>query len=173
VPVIGHPRCYDHLGFSMKDDPARLLEIERRANPLAGEPYNIAPGAALLWRVTVLAGEVRRLDAKIALLEEDELLWGEMEVTTEESDSPSRRVKEGSRIHLLVMLRERRERQLQSACEAALHAGAEAAMVELARDQVAFMKRVILVALNRRAGIAEDDPWLAEALPQIIREIAG
>jgi hypothetical protein len=29
------------------------------------------------------------------------------------------------------------------------------------------------VALNRRAGIAEDDPWLAEALPQIIREIAG
>jgi P27 family predicted phage terminase small subunit len=169
----GHNRCYMHVGVKLSEDPKHILAVERKRNPLAGEPMDIAPGPALLWRVKVYAGEVRRLDAAIAELDADELVWGDMEVTTEESDAPVRRVKEGARIHSLLILRAYRERQLHSACEAALHAGIEQQLVDLQRDQVAFMKAVIVKALWEFAGIREDDPRVTAELPALITGMAG
>ena len=170
----GHTRCYMHVGVKLSEDPTHLIALERKRNPLAGEPMDIAPGPALLWRVRVYAGEVRRLDAAIAELDGDELVWGDVEVTTEEGgDGPVRRVKEGARMHTLLILRAHRERQLQSACEAALHAGIEQQLVDLQRDQVAFMKAVIVKALWEFAGIREDDPRVAAELPALIIGMAG
>lgn len=171
--VAGTPACRMHLGSSPATNAAHIAAVERRANPLAGEPYDIAPGEALLWRVRVLAGEVRRLDGKIAAIDEDDLVWGDTEVSVMDGENPVTRTTSGARLNMWVQLRAQRERQLQSACEAALRAGVEQALVELARDQIAFMHRVIAVALARFAGIPEDDPRLAAELPAIILEIAG
>jgi predicted TIM-barrel fold metal-dependent hydrolase len=161
-----------HAGRRVAEIPGHIVALERARNPLAGEPYDITPTEALLWRVTVLAGEVRRLDERIAGLDEEDLTWGVVSVMETDGDAPETRTQTGARFHMLIQLRAQRERLLQSACEAAIRAGVEAAMVELARDQVAFMRRVILAALGRWAGITEDDPRIGE-LPEIIAAVAG
>lgn len=170
---LGTNACDQHLGQRAADLPQHQVAVLRKNNPLAGEPYDITPTEALLWRVGVLAGEVRRLDERIAQLQEEELIWGEVSVTETDSDNPVKVTQTGARFHMLLQLRAQRERMLQSACEAAIRAGVEAALVELARDQVAFMKRVILVALERWAGITADDPRIGAELPDIIRAVAG
>jgi hypothetical protein len=51
--------------------------------------------------------------------------------------------------------------------------GIAARRVELEREQVRIAQQVVLVALQRLAGISPDDPRVARELPAIVREIAG
>jgi len=169
--VAGYARCKQHVGKRLATDPVHLNAIAQRANPLAGEPMDIGPAEALLWRVRVLSGEVARLDELIGSLEAEELVWGKL--TEEENDSgefPGKKTVKGARMSVWLTLREQRERALHSACEAALRANIEERLVRLAETQGAVMHKVILAALAD-FGIRSDDPRIPLVLPGRIRQL--
>lgn len=174
LAVLGLDKCKRHSGVNTDKSPAHIAAIIERDNPLAGQPMDITPAQALLWRVRVLAGEVQRLDERIAQLEQDELVYGVTAETEEHGDDTvTSKVTRGPRINAWLILRSERERMLNVACEAALRAGVEQALVEIAREHVATLRTVILVALERIGGITADDPRIREQLPSIIRELTA
>lgn len=171
--VIGLPRCKAHAGVDIHSDAAHLLAVEQRKNPLAGDPMDIGPAEALLWRVRVLAGEVARLDDLIAGLERDELVWGTVsEETSQTADGEFTRTTQAARLNVWIQLRAQRESVLQSACEAALRANIEERLVRLAEQQGAAIHRLLLLVLGD-FGIEQTDPRIAVILPARLRELTA
>jgi P27 family predicted phage terminase small subunit len=165
--MVGVGRCQGHAGFS-KDDPRHVLALERQRNPLSGEPMDIGPAEALLWRIRKVAGEVRDLDMLIADLERDELVWGK---TAEVDDEASgKRMTYGARISVWVQLRSQREAVLASACEASIRAGIEERLVRTAEMHGAALYKLVTVVLTD-FGVPLDDPRRAEILPRRFREL--
>jgi len=169
--VEGLTTCRMHPGRNA--EVKHLLAVQRRKNPLAGEPMDIGPAEALLWRVRVLAGEVQRLDDLIASLERDELVWG---ITSEESTDtdagPYVKVTRQSRVNTWVLLRQQRESALHAACEAALRANIEERLVRLAEQQGAVIHRLLLAVLGD-FGVDPADPRIPEILPRRLRELTA
>jgi phage terminase small subunit len=170
--VLGFPRCRQHLGLRPETSPEHLAAVEQRANPLAGEPMDITPLQALMWRVRVLAGEVARLDAVVAAVAEEDLVFGVISETEEEGDTPARRTTRGARLSQWLVLRESRERMLHSACESAIRAGVQEQVVDLLKQEAATLHRVLVGALGR-LGIEPDDPRIPVVLPEVIRELTA
>jgi Phage terminase, small subunit len=169
IAVVGIGRCKRHAGVDITTSPDHLLALQRRHNPIAGEPMDIGPAEALLWRVRVLSGEVARLDDLIAALEADELVWGKVRET---EDEDGRRTEYGARLNAWLQLRAQRETALHAACEAALRANIEERLVRLAEQQGAMLRRVLVVVLGD-FGVAADDPRIPEILPRRIRELTA
>jgi hypothetical protein len=171
--VLGIPRCKAHAGIDINSDPAHLLAQQQRANPLAGEPMDIGPSEALLWRVRVLAGEVSRLDDLIAGLERDELVFGTVrEETTQTADGEFTKTTSEARMNVWLVLRAQRERMLQEACEAALRANIEERLVRLAEQQGAAIHRLLITVLGD-FGIPVTDPRIPQVLPMRLRELTA
>jgi P27 family predicted phage terminase small subunit len=170
IAPVGLDRCRRHCGTNVQRDVRHIAAVEEQRNPLAGNPLDISPGEALLWRVRVLSGEVQRLDDIVAGLERDEVVWGAIEEVNEEGgETSSHKARAGARIHSWVLLREMRERQLQSACESALRAGIEERMVRIAETDGAMILSVIKL-ISQRLGYA-DDPRIITVVPEAIREV--
>jgi P27 family predicted phage terminase small subunit len=171
--VLGYTACRMHVGKRLDDDPQHILAIEQQANPLRGQPLDIGPAEALLWRVRVLAGEVSRLDEMIAGLERDELVYGiTREESTETPDGVLTRTVSESRVNTWVLLRHQRETMLATACEAALRANIEERLVRLAEQQGAVIHRLLLTVLGD-FGIGADDPRIAQVVPRRLRELSA
>lgn len=171
--VLGYTACRMHVGKRVADDPQHILAVEQISNPLGGQPLDIGPAEALLWRVRVLAGEVQRLDDLIATLERDELVFGvTREETTETPDGLLTRTITESRVNTWVLLRHQRETMLQGACEAALRANIEERLVRLAEQQGAVIHRLLLAVLAD-FGIGPDDTRIPEILPRRLRELSA
>lgn len=172
IAAIGLAYCGLHAGVKLENDPAHIAAVLRAENPLDGEPMDITPGQALLWRVRVLAGEVRRLDAKIATIEADDLVFGTT-IEEEGGEHTYAKTTRAARINMWLILRSERETMLQRACEGALRAGIEQQLVDLEREQITMVHQVILMALDRIGGISADDPRIREHLPAIIAELTA
>jgi len=173
VAALGVGRCRFHAGVKLGDDPAHLLALQRRVNPLAGEPMDIGPAQALLWRVRVLAGEVSRLDVLIASLTADELVWGKVEESElAGGDQDSKRAVYASRLNTWLQLRAQREHALQAACEAALRSDIEERLVRLAEAEGAVIHRFTL-RLLAAFGVAADDERIPVIVPGLLREIGA
>lgn len=171
--VVGYDACRMHVGRNLDSDPVHILAIEQQRNPLAGEPLDIGPAEALLWRVRVLAGEVSRLDATIAGIEQDDLVFGvTREEVSEAADGPMTRVTSEARLNMWLVLRAQRERALQDACEAALRANIEERLVRLAEQQGAAIHRLLITVLGD-FGIRQDDPRIGQVLPMRLRELTA
>jgi P27 family predicted phage terminase small subunit len=171
--VLGLSACTAHAGVDIHENAAHLLALQSRKNPIAGQPMDIGPAEALLWRVRVLAGEVQRLDDLIAGLEQDELVWGvTQEETTETDAGPVVKSTSQSRINVWLVLRAQRERALQDACEAALRANIEERLVRLAESQGAVIHHLLLTVLSD-FGIAQDDPRIPVIIPARLRELSA
>lgn len=172
-PAMGKERCRKHVGIRLDTDPEHILAQERARNPMAGEPMNIGPAEALLWRVKVYAGEIARLDDLIAMMERDELVWGTMQETEEDTDAgTTRRTVKGARMSMWLVIRSDREERLHRACEAALRANIEDRLVRLAEQEGAMLHRVMLTILGD-FGISPADPRIAEIIPRRIRELTA
>lgn len=169
--VLGQPRCQTHLGMAL-DDPRVVLGQEQARNPLKGEPLDIGPAEALLWRVQVIAGEVARLDILVAQIEADDLVFGVTMVEEAEDfgDSPARTTRQEARLNMWLQLRAQREHQLSDACSAALRANIEDRLVRVAEQEGMLMRRLMLAVLSD-FGVRQDDPRLAEVIPRRYAEI--
>jgi hypothetical protein len=162
-----------HVGKHLADDPQHILAVAQHSNPIAGQPMDIGPAEALLWRVRVLAGEVSRLDDLIAGLERDELVYGiTREESTETPDGLLTRTVTESRINVWVVLRHQREQMLATACEAALRANIEERLVRLAEQQGAVIHHLLITVLVD-FGISSDDPRIPQIIPQRLRELSA
>ena len=157
----------------VSEDANHLLALEQRRNPMAGQPMDIGPAEALLWRVRVLAGEVARLDEVIAGLEADELVWGKThEVDDDTGAQPGTKTTYGARVNTWLIIRAQRERALQDACEAALRANIEERMVRLAEQQGASIHRLLMNVLTD-FGVPLDDPRIGVIVPRRLRELTA
>jgi P27 family predicted phage terminase small subunit len=171
--VLGYTACRMHVGKRVSDDPQHILAVEQAANPLRGQPLDIGPAEALLWRVRVLAGEVQRLDDLIGTLERDELVFGvTREETTETADGLLTRTITESRVNTWVLLRHQRETMLATACEAALRANIEERLVRLAEQQGAVIHRLLITVLVD-FGISPDDARIPQIIPMRLRELSA
>jgi P27 family predicted phage terminase small subunit len=166
-PVMeGTATCRMHQGRGGK--LKHLVAVEQRNNPIAGEPLDIGPAQALLWRVRVLAGEVARLDVTCASLERDELVWGRL--TETDDDVTGRKTTYGARTSMWQQIRQSREAVLQSNCEAALRANVAERLVDLQVQQAQNLQRFIMALLGD-FGIPADDPRIPVVVPQRLREL--
>ena len=173
LAAIGIGRCNIHAGVKVSEDANHLLALEQRRNPMAGQPMDIGPAEALLWRVRVLAGEVARLDEVIAGLEADELVWGKThEVDDDTGAQPGTKTTYGARVNTWLIIRAQRERALQDACEAALRANIEERMVRLAEQQGASIHRLLMNVLTD-FGVPLDDPRIGVIVPRRLRELTA
>lgn len=172
-PVKGFPRCRKHLGMSL-DDPRVLVAQMDRRNPMAGQPKDITPVQALLWRVRVVAGEVERLDTIIASMEGDDLIYGITRVEEKQDfgDTPERVTVREARLHQWLLLRAQRERMLHENCQAAIRAGIQEQVVDLLKQEAATLARVMLLGFERM-GIPPDDPRIPVVIPEVVRELAA
>lgn len=169
--ATGKQRCDKHVGVKLDSDPEHLLALDRKKNPLAGEPLDISPIEAFLWRVSVLAGEVARLDEVCHELERDELIWGKTAETTEEGeDGQTRKTTYGARLSMWLIARSERERMLHAAAEAALKANVEERLVRIAEQEGAVIHKLMLAVLGD-FGIEASDPRIPEVLPRRLREL--
>jgi P27 family predicted phage terminase small subunit len=170
IAVLGLGRCRNHAGVKISESPAHLLAQQRQRNPMAGEPMDITPAKALLWRVGVIAAEVARLDELIAALEADELVWGKVKET--EGEEEGRRTEYAARLNVWLLIRKQREDALHAACTAAISAGLEERLVRVAEAQGALFHRIMITALGR-FGIPPDDARIPEIMPAVIRELTA
>jgi P27 family predicted phage terminase small subunit len=173
IAALGVGRCVDHAGVKLSEYAPHILAVERQRNPLAGQPMDIGPSEALLWRVRVLAGEVSRLDDLIASLERDELVFGVVrEETTQTADGEFTKTTQEARMNVWLVLRAQREKMLQDACEAALRANIEERLVRLAEQQGAAIHRLLITVLGD-FGIPVTDPRIPQVLPMRLRELTA
>lgn len=155
--VATFARCRKHLGMSLSDPRVVLAKAEAK-NPLAGQPKDIGPAQALLWRVRVYAGEVERLDQRIASMSEDELMYGttRTELKEDYGDVPERVTVREERLSPWLVLRAQREKALQDACTAAIRADVSEKLVEMVKMEAALLARLIISALGK-LGITDDE----------------
>lgn len=173
IAVLGLGHCKDHAGVKVSESPAHLLAVERQRNPLGGEPLDIGPAEALLWRVRKIAREVADLDEVVAALQREELVWGTVsEEAFDAGNGPAVKTVKAARLNTWLVLRAQREAALQSACEAALRANIEERLVRLAEQQGALIYRFALDMLGD-FGIDPGDPRIPEILPRRLREITA
>lgn len=163
--------CRIHGGSTQQQQVVHLAAVEARRNPIAGQPMDIGPAEALLWRVRVLSGELARLDATIAGLEHDDLIWGITEAV-QDTRTKSTQIKYGARLNVWLLLREKREAALASACEAALRAGVEERLVRVA-EQYGAVIHTAITRILARMDIPADDPRIGVVVPEVLRELTA
>jgi Phage terminase, small subunit len=163
--------CKMHGGGTSTAKVKHLAAQQARLNPMAGQPMNVTPAQALLWRIGVLAGEVARLDETVAALEAEDLTWGRM--SESDSEETGKKTVYGARLSLWVQLRAMRERELRELCEASLRAGVEERLVRVAEMQGAAIAKMLILVLTEDFGIDRADPRIAEKLPGRLRELTA
>jgi P27 family predicted phage terminase small subunit len=163
--------CKVHGGGTMASKVKHLAAVQARVNPIAGQPMNITPAQALLWRIGVAAGEVARLDETVAALQAEDLTWGR--VTESDSEETGKKTVYGARLSLWVQLRAMRERELRELCEASLRAGVEERLVRVAEMQGAAIAKMLILILTEDFGHDRNDPRIAEVLPRRLRELTA
>lgn len=142
----GTGNCRFHGGTTPSGNLAAKKEQARRDVELFGAKRTIAPAEALLELVHWTAGEVDYWRSRVRELEQDDLTWGvTREKTGGEDYGTTSEAKPAVEYALLIDASNRLERYASSA----LKAGADAAMVQIARGQGALLAGVIQRILAR------------------------
>jgi len=140
----GHGPCKLHGGATPNHCAAARTEQARRAVATYGLPRDIDPATALLEEVHRTAGHVAWLAAKVAELQEDELGW----VVVEEHEKaatpfPGTDTKQAARPSVWLDLYQRERTHLLRVSKAALDAGVNERLVQLAEQQGTMLAEII------------------------------
>lgn len=142
----GTGNCKFHGGLSPNGKTAARTEQARRDVELFGAKRTIAPAEALLELVHWTAGEVDYWRARVRELDEGDLTWGKTKEKQGGDDhGTTLEAKPAIEYAMLVDSSNRLEKYASSA----LKAGADAAMVQIARGQGALLAGVIQRILAR------------------------
>jgi hypothetical protein len=149
-------------------------EAARRLVVTYGLPRDISPGDALLEEVQATAGHVAWLRAKVAELEDADLVWG----VTEESDQqatefPGVNTTRAAKPNVWLDLYRQERKHLVDVCKAALAAGIEERRVKLAEQQGALVAGVIRAILGDLDLTADQQAKVSEVVPRHLRAVSA
>lgn len=171
--IKGGEVCGAHGGSAPQ---VRARAEARRAEKLAAELWggrrDVHPASALLELVGWKASEVEYWRHRVHEIQQDDeatLTWGTTKVKEGGEDHGTTRE---AKPHIALTLLHKAEDDLANYCSAALKAGVDERMVQLAQSTAAQFQRVIqLVLADERVSVAGDvDLVIADALRQGIEE---
>lgn len=170
----GHGACKLHGGSTPTHRSAAQAELARRAVTTYGLPRDIGPAVALLEEVHRTAGHVSWLQAKVADLEEEDLVWGITEQVdkqaTEYSGTDTTRA---AKPNLWLVLYQQERKHLAAVAKAAIDAGCHERLVRLAEEQGAVLAGAIRAILADLDLTAEQRTRVREVVPRHLRALSG
>lgn len=167
---VGHGNCKHHGGSTRNG--AKHAASQRAESLIAtyGVPREITPAAALLEEVRYAAGHVAWLRGKVAELEPDMLTWGVAEIahkTATEFGGTDTTERAALNVWLEAYHRERR--YLLDVSKAALTAGVEQRLVELAEAQGLAIVSVLTRVFDRLQLTAAQRELASAVVPEELR----
>lgn len=154
--INGHHVCYYHGGTlpNVKIAAARNYIISKTAQQMKvyGVPVNDKdPFETLLEEISRTSGHVRWLEAKIAGLNEEALIWGKTLQESSTGDDPKGNyevTKHEATPHVWLQLYHKERAHLVNVCKVAIGAGIAERQVKLAEDQGALIVKIMQLSLN-------------------------
>lgn len=165
---VGIGACKLHGGKTSSHIKAAKTEQARRDVELFAARRDIRPAEALLELVQWTAGEVDYWRARVREVDEDDLTWGLTKVKTGGDDAGS--TEEAKPNIAYVMLTDASNR-LERYASSALKAGADAAMVQIARSQGVMLAAVIQRILARLELTEEQAGLVSVVVPEELRAV--
>lgn len=184
----GTGRCKLHGGATTPHVTAARTERARRAVATYGLPRDIDPAAALLEEVHRTAGHVAWLSSKVAELPEDDLVWGLVEETEKgATEFRGTDTTHAARPSVWLDLYQRERTHLVRVSKAALDAGVNERLVQLAEQQGTMLAEIIRrsadALLEETAALLDDTAadrvrqawpsWVARIVPAQIAAVTG
>lgn len=170
TPHPGSGRCKLHGGCSPSHVASAIAAKIRDGTATYGAPRDITPAAALLEEVRYAAGHVAWLRGKVAELEPEALTWGLAEVAEKnatEFGGTDRIERAALNVWLEAYHRERR--YLLDVSKAALAAGVEERLVQLAEAQGLAVVAVLARVFDRLQLTGEQRQLAATVVPEELR----
>lgn len=170
---LGIGRCDRHGG----DSPAGIKAAGVNAasillrTPVMGSPVDMDPSSALLWCVAIAAGEVQYLSAKVAELDEEQLVGRPTTIRHEQGrgDRGYRdlHTREGGpkELHLLIKERQKATDRLARFSKMALDAGVAERQVRVAEAQAGMLAALITGVMADIGATKEQMTLLERVLP--------
>ncbi len=179
APILGAEVCYTHGGATPQ---VKAAAARRQAEKLAardaakavqlfGGRRDISPAEALLELVQTKAAEVWYWRARVAEVDEDALTWG---VTKVKSGGDDHGTTEEAKASVLYLQMRQAEQDLASYSAAALRAGVEQAMVNIAQQQAKQIITVLRIAVaDPRLGVTADSDIRDTVIADALREVTA
>lgn len=146
---LGVGNCRKHGGNTRSHVAAAAAEVARRAVLTYGLPRDVPPRQAVLEEVARTAGHVAWLGDRVAELETDDLVWGEVKRdTVEVSPNPGTNTTHAARVNVWVELYQRERRHLVDVCKTAEVLKIADREVELARQHGQLIADVLRAVLG-------------------------
>lgn len=170
TPHLGTGRCKLHGGSSPTHVASAVAAKIRQDAATYGLPRDITPAAALLEEVRYAAGHVAWLRARVAELEPDALTWGLAErAERAATEFPGTDTTERAALNTWLEAYHRERRYLLDVSKAALSAGVEERLVQLAEAQ-GLAVVTVLARVFARLQLTEAQRQLAAvAVPEELR----
>lgn len=159
---------------------ARGLDSQRSvmtAGPIMGTPQEMEPVDALLWCVSICAGEVSYFTDQLQKLEEHELIE-RPETSVHEAGEGEKGSKDlrtetkgPAQLHLLIRERQRAVDRLAKTAKMALDAGVAERQVALAERQGDMIAHVLQAVLTRLGITPDRTPKTVARLEAIMPEV--
>jgi hypothetical protein len=171
-PGIGS--CKLHGGSTPNHKTAARVEQARRDVATYGLPIDVEPGLALLQEVHRTAGHVAWLGAKVAELDEADLVWG----VTEEVDKGSGEftgtdTTRAAKPNAWLVLYQQERKHLVDVSAATVKAGVDKAIVRLTEQQGSLLAGAISRILDALELSPSQRSRVPEIVPGVLLDIAG
>lgn len=165
---LGTGHCRWHGGNTPNGKTAARTEQARRDVELFGAKRTIAPAEALLELVHWTAGEVDYWRQRVRELDEDDLTWG---VTKEKQGGDDRGTTMEAKPNIAYAMLIDASNRLEKYAASALKAGADAAMVQIARGQGQMLASVIQRILARLDLTEQQVALVPVVVPEELRAV--
>lgn len=165
---IGH--CKWHLGNTKNHKASAANEQARRDVALFNARRDIHPAEALLELVQWTAGEVEILRGKVNSLSEKELTWGK---TREKDDGTDRGVTKESKPNIWYSMLIDASNRLERHCTAALRAGVNERLVQVAEQQGHQLVAVFVATMSRLGVDVSPGSEAARVFLEELRRLRG
>jgi hypothetical protein len=147
--------------------------MARKAVNTYGLPREVDPAVALLEEVHRSAGHVEWLKAKVAELDEADLVWGVVEeVDKGAGEFTGTDITSAAKPNVWLELYQQERKHLTAVCKTALAAGIAERQVRLAEQQGALIVGVIQRILDDLALTAEQKARVPEVVPRHLRSVS-
>lgn len=170
---LGVGNCKNHNGSTPSGRRFAQTELARRAVQTYGLPREVAPDVALLEEVHRTAGHVAWLGQVVADIEQEDLVWGQVEIVEKGSgEFTGTDVTYKAQANIWLDLYQRERKHLTDVCKAALTAGIAERQVKLAEQQGTLIAQVITRILDDLSLSADQRALVSTVVPRHLMAVA-
>lgn len=170
---VGFGSCKLHGGATASHTAAARVEQARQAVATYGLARTVDPAQALLEEVHRTAGHVAWLQAKVAELEEADLVWGVTdEVEKTATEFPGTDTTRKAAVNVWLELYRAERKHLTEVCAKAIACGIAERQIKLAEQQGAMLASVIGRILDDLELTPAQRTKVPEVVPRHLRAVS-